>query len=81
MFEFEDGVKLIVDRVPGTKNDTCTLEATSGVAAVKGLCWAVQKTASYLNMSVEEVMCRLAVILLGPGKEQSHGKADQTNPS
>ena len=81
MFEFEEGVKLIVDRVPGTNNDTCKVEATSSVAAIKGLCWAVQKTAAYLNMSVEEVMCRLAVILMGPGKERSNGNADQTDPS
>lgn len=81
MFEFEEGVKLIVDRVPGTKNDTCEVHATSSVAAIKGLCWLVETMAAYLNMSVEEVVCRLAVILLGPRKEQRNGKADQTDPT
>lgn len=65
-FEFEEGVKLTVDRAAGTRNDTCTVYASSKVAAIKGLCWLVEKLAEYLNMSVEEIICRLAVILLGP---------------
>lgn len=73
-FEFEEGVKLIVDRVPGTKNDACEVYATSSTAAIKGLCWLVEEVASELGMTKEEVLCRLAVVLLGPGrKEQSDG--------
>lgn len=77
MFEFEEGVKLVVDRVPGTRNDTCTVQATSGTAAIKGLCWLTEEVAKELNMSKGEVLCRLAVVMLGPvRKEQSDGKAD-----
>ena len=77
MFEFEEGVKLIVDRVPGTKNDTCEVHATSSTAAIKGLCWLTAEVANELGMSTQEVICHLAVILLGPGrKERRDGKAD-----
>jgi hypothetical protein len=76
LFEFEEGVKLIVDRVPGTNNDACEVHATSTVAAIKGLCWLVENMATYMNMTVEEVICRLAVTMLGPRKEQRHGKTD-----
>jgi len=77
MFEFEEGVKLVVDRVPGTKNDTCRVSATSSTAAIKGLCWLTEEVAKELGMSKEEVLCRLAVILMAPErKEQNNGKAD-----
>lgn len=66
MFEFEEGVKLVVDRVPGTRNDTCTVHATSSTTAIKGLCWLTEEVATELGMTKEEVLCRMAVILTAP---------------
>lgn len=76
-FEFEEGVQLVVDRVPGTKNDRCIVCATTSTAAIKGLCWLTEEVAKELGMSVEEVLCRLAVILTAPKRKgQNDGKAD-----
>ena len=60
MFEFEETVKLTLDRVAGTNNDTCTVFASSSTAAIKGLCLLTEKVADYLGMSKDEVICRLA---------------------
>lgn len=70
MFEFEDTVKLVVDRVAGTKNDTCTVYASSSTAAIKGLCMLTAEVAKELHMSKEEVLCRLAVVLLNGGQNK-----------
>lgn len=76
-FEFEETVKLTVDRVAGTNNDTCTVFASSNTAAIKGLCWLTEEVAKELGMSKEEVLCRLAVILTAPERKgQDNGKAD-----
>ena len=76
-FEFDEGVQLLVDRVPGTKNDRCIVYATTNTAAIKGLCRLTEEVAKELNMSKEEALCRLAVILTAPAwKEQDDGKAD-----
>lgn len=76
-FEFEEGVQLVVDRVPGTKNDRCIVCATTSTAAIKGLCWLTEEVAKELGMSEEEVLCRLAVILTAPKRKgQNDGKAD-----
>lgn len=73
MFEFEEGVKMIVDRAPGTKNGNCEVHATSSVAAIKGLCWLTKEVTKELHMTTEEVICRLAVILLNhKGTEVRH---------
>lgn len=66
-FDFEDTVKLTVDRVAGTENDTCSVFASSVPAAVKGLAWLVEEAARELNVSTQEVVCRLAVNIFGPG--------------
>ena len=71
LFEFEDTVKMVVDRVAGTKNDKCTVFASSTEAAVKGLCWLAQETAAQMGVSVEEVVCRMAVELFGPGRKEN----------
>ena len=76
-FEFEEGVKLIVDRAPGTKNDSCEVHATSSTAAIKGLCWMTEEVAKELGMSKGEVLCRLAVILTAPERQgQNYRKSD-----
>lgn len=76
-FEFEEGVQLVVDRVPGTKNDRCIVCATTSTAAIKGLCWLTEEVAKELGMSEEEVLCRLAVILTAPKRKgQNDGKVD-----
>lgn len=77
MFEFEEGVKLVVDRAPGTRNDTCTVQATSSTAAIKGLCWLIEEMGAELGMTKGEVLCRAAVVLLGPDRKgQDDGEAD-----
>lgn len=77
-FEFEEGVHLVVDRVPGTRSGECTVTATSSTAAIKGLCWLVEEVARELCLSKEGVLCRLAAILMAQKrKEQSDGKADE----
>lgn len=86
-FEFEEGVKMIVDRVPGTRNDECSVNATSSTAAIKGLCWLVEEVASELGMTKEEVLCRMTVVLMAPPQKadvaEGSGTADhqmrQTN--
>ena len=76
-FEFDEGVQLMVDRVPGTKNDRCIVYATTSTAAIKGLCWLTEEVAKELGMSKEEVLCRLAVILTAPERKgQNDGNAD-----
>lgn len=69
LFEFEDTVKMEVDRVAGTKNDKCTVFASSIEAAVKGLCWLTQETAAQMGVSAQEVVCRMAVALFGSDKK------------
>lgn len=69
-FEFEETVKLKVDRVAGTKNDACEVFSSSNTALVKGLCWLVEESAKYMKMTKQELLCRLAVVLMGTdGKE------------
>ena len=76
-FEFEETVKLAVDRVAGTENDTCSVFASSRTAAIKGLCWLTEEVAKEIGMSKGEVLCRLAVILTAPERKgQNDGKAD-----
>lgn len=48
LFEFEDTVKMVVDRVAGTKNNKYTVFASSTEAAVTGLCWLAQETAAQM---------------------------------
>ena len=73
-FEFEDTVKLKVDRVAGTKNDTCEVFASSNTALVKGLCWLVEESAKYMKMTKQELLCRLAVVLMGVTGEEAERK-------
>lgn len=76
-FEFDEGVQLMVDRVPGSEIDRCAIHATSSTAAIKGLCRLTEAVAKELGMSKEEVLCRLAVILTAPERKgQNDGKAD-----
>lgn len=70
-FEFMETVKLKVDRVAGTRNDTCTVFASSKTAAIKGLCWLVTTMAEEFGMSWQEIVCRLTVILDGKEKERN----------
>lgn len=70
-FEFDETVKLAVDRVAGTRNDRCTVHASSKTAAMKGLYWLVETMAAELGMSWQEIVCRLAVILDGKEKERN----------
>lgn len=69
MFTIKDGVKLKIERVAGADAQDCEISATSSTAAVKGLCWLIQETAQYLKMTKEELLCRVAVVLMGPKKE------------
>ena len=76
-FELGEGVKLMVERVPGSEIDRCAIYATSSTAAIKGLCRLTEVVAKKLGMSKEEVLCRLAVILTAPERKgQNDGKAD-----
>lgn len=52
-FEFDEGVQLVVDRVPGTRNDKCTVHATNDAAAIKGLCWLTEEVAKGLSVNRE----------------------------
>ncbi len=72
-FDFEDTVKMTVDRVAGTRNDTCRVFASSGGAAIKGLCRLVREVAKETGMSVQEVICRMAVVIFGPGQKAGDG--------
>ena len=65
-FDFEEGCKMVVDRVPGTKGYDCNIMATTAVAALKGLSLLTVKLAEIVGCSVEEVLCKLAVVLLAP---------------
>lgn len=77
-FERDEGVQLLVNREIGAEEESCSMIATSSTAAIKGLCWLTEEMAKELGMSKEEVLCRLAVILMAPGrKEQDGGKADE----
>lgn len=65
-FEFEEGCKLSVDRVPGTNGCDIVLQATTATAALKGVSLLVVKLAEETGRSVDEILCRLAVVLLAP---------------
>ena len=65
-FEFEEGCKLSVDRVPATNGCDITLQATTAVAALKGISLLTVKLAEVVGCSVDEVLCKLAVVLLAP---------------
>lgn len=69
-FEFEEGVKLLVDRVPGTKGCDVQLQATTAVAALKGICLLICKLAELTGCSEEEVLCKLATVMLAPEPEE-----------
>lgn len=62
MFYFDEGVKLAIDKTPGTRDQRCEIWATDSTAAIRGLCMLIDGTAERFGMSVQEVICRLAVI-------------------
>lgn len=69
-FDFEEGVKLKFELEPGGRDDACEVYATSNTALVKGLCRLVEESAKYMKMTKQELLCRLAVVLMGTdGKE------------
>ena len=72
-FEFEEGCKLAVDRVPGTNGCEVTLQATTAVAVLKGISLLVVKLAETVGCSVDEVLCKLAVVLLAPDEMTADG--------
>ena len=63
-FEFEEGCRLSVDRTPGTNGCSVTFQATTATAALKGISLLTVKLAELTSRSVDEVLCRLAVVLL-----------------
>lgn len=69
-FGFEEGVKLLVDRVPGTKGYDVSVKATTAVAALKGISLLVCKLAELVGCSEEEVLCKLATVMLAPDPEE-----------
>lgn len=71
-FGFDEGCKLIVDRTPGANGCDCILQATTATAALKGMALLIVKTAEATGRSVDEILCRLAVVLLAP--ENDPGK-------
>ena len=75
-FEFEEGVKLTVDRVAGTKGYDCKVWASDRTAAIKGMCILVQELAENGGMSVEEVICRVAASLLAPAQAEGGGHVE-----
>lgn len=65
-FDFEEGCKMLVDRVPGTNGYDCIVEGTSNEAKLKGLSLLTVKLAESAGCSVDEVFCKLAVVLFAP---------------
>lgn len=65
-FAMEEGCLLTVDRTPGAKGCNVTLQATTAVAALKGISLLVNELAELVGCSVDEVLCKLAVIMLAP---------------
>lgn len=65
-FGFDEGCKLIVDRTPGANGCDCILQATTATAALKGISLLIVKMAEATGRSVDEILCRLAVVLLVP---------------
>lgn len=69
VFNIEEGVELKVVRkpngAPGIDDAVCEIRATDGTALMKGVCVLVRETANRLGMTKHEIICRLAVTLLG----------------
>lgn len=63
-FELDEGLLLKISKEPGEERGTCEAAATSGTAAMRGLCCLVTEVAERLGMTIEEVICRMAVIML-----------------
>ena len=45
------------------------MSATSNTALVKGLCRMVEESGGYMKMTKQELLCRLAVVLMGTKEE------------
>lgn len=67
-FTFEEGVKLKFEVEPGGK-ENFEVSATSNTALVKGLCRMVEESAGYMKMTKQDLLCRLAVVLMGTKEE------------
>ncbi len=67
-FDFEEGVKLKFELEPGGE-EIFEVSATSNTAMVKGLCRMIEECGGYMKMTKQELLCRLAVVLMGPKKE------------
>ena len=67
-FAFEEGVKLKFEVEPGGE-ENFEVSATSNTALVKGLCRMVEESGGYMKMTKQELLCRLAVVLMGTKEE------------
>ena len=67
-FTFEEGVKLKFEVAPGGE-ENFEVSATSNTALVKGLCRMIEESGGYMKMTKQELLCRLAVVLMGTKEE------------
>ena len=67
-FAFEEGVKLKFEVEPGGE-ENFEVSATSNTALVKGLCRMIAESGGYMRMTKQELLCRLAVVLMGTKEE------------
>lgn len=76
VFKIEEGVELKVIRkpsdAPGVDDAACEIRATDGTALVKGICLLVMEAAKRMGMTKQELLCRLAVVLMNADGKEAH---------
>lgn len=77
-FEFEEGAVVNFSRVTGTRGFSCSVEFTTSTAAVRALAIIIEGVAKRLGVPVENVLCKLATVLL---QEESQAVEKGDNPS
>lgn len=75
-FSLEEGCVLSVERAPGADGCSVTLQATTAVAVLKGISLLIVKLAEVVGCGVDEVLCKLAVVLLAPEDGGDYGSEE-----
>lgn len=63
-FEFEEGAVVNFSRITGTRGYTYSVEFTTSTAAIRALSIITEGVANRLGVPVENVLCKLATVVL-----------------
>ncbi len=77
LFGFEQGARLVLDTVPGTRSCSAEIRATDTGAALLGLGLLAIRLAQELQVPVETVLGHLAVTVMKIGQELGHDSKEE----